>query len=72
MAREKNMQKVEFELDSKITSDAVNKDSLNIDWRPSNSILEKKSLFRVFSSWHCNYVPKEKNKVADIYVNLQE
>ncbi|XP_026428428.1 uncharacterized protein LOC113324327 [Papaver somniferum] len=64
-AKEKELENVVFELDSKLVVEAVNKNVFNIDWRLRNLILDIKELFNFFSSWKCCYVPKEKNKIAD-------
>lgn len=64
-ARKLEMENVHFELDSKVVADAVNCESFS-KWRIYNLILEIKSILRVFTSWQCFYVPKERNKVADI------
>ncbi|XP_026411000.1 uncharacterized protein LOC113306256 [Papaver somniferum] len=65
-AKELNLEKVVFELDSKLVADAVVKTSFNVDCRIYNLVLDIRSLFSMFTSWKCLCVPKEKNKVADI------
>lgn len=58
-AKEKDLENVVFELDSKLLVEAVNKNVSIIDWRLHNLILEIKELFKIFSSWQCCYVPKD-------------
>ncbi|XP_026441449.1 uncharacterized protein LOC113340530 [Papaver somniferum] len=65
-AEKMQLVKVYFELDSQIAADAVNKDSMNVDLRIQNLLLDIKSIFSRNISWRCNYVPKEKNKIVDI------
>ncbi|XP_026420121.1 uncharacterized protein LOC113316113 [Papaver somniferum] len=69
-AKEMKLERVEFELDSKLVADAVNNESFSIDWRIHNMILDIKILFKVFTLWSCSDVPKEKNKVVDILSKL--
>ncbi|XP_026409000.1 uncharacterized protein LOC113304154 [Papaver somniferum] len=65
-AEEMQLVNVQFEMDSQIVADAVNKNSTTVDWKIRNLLLDIKSVFSNYSSWKCSYVPKEKNKVADI------
>lgn len=68
--KELKLEKVHFEMDAKVVADAVNKDNGAIDWRPHHTILDIKNLFIVFTSLKLSYVPKERNKVADILYKL--
>ncbi|XP_026441706.1 uncharacterized protein LOC113340867 [Papaver somniferum] len=69
-AEDMKLDKVIFELDSQLVADAVNRENFNTDWRIYNVILDIKSMLKNKIFWKCNYVPKEKNKVADILANL--
>lgn len=59
-AKDVRMDRMEFELDSKLVMDDVTKDNININWRLRNLILYIKALFNAFDLWHRRYVPKEK------------
>ncbi|XP_026452769.1 uncharacterized protein LOC113353346 [Papaver somniferum] len=68
-AKDLNLERVHFEMDAKLVVDAVNTDNSAIDWRLLNTVLDIKSFFLSFSSWKLSYVPKERNKVADLLAN---
>ncbi|XP_026400672.1 uncharacterized protein LOC113296584 [Papaver somniferum] len=69
-AEDMKLDKVIFELDSQLVADAVNRENFNTDWRIYDVILDIKSMLKNKVFWKCNYVPKERNKIADILANL--